>query len=400
MRASVDPAVASCQLQADRCTAYINERRAQGWVFAKRFDDEGESGATLGRNGLIELLLAVEHGEVDHVVVHRVDRLSRKLSAFVHLLEFLVRFRVGVSFVDGSLDAAGGALARLQLGMLSNFAEHEHAVISERIRDGHAARRAQGLRSAGRLPFGYTSSAETKQLMPDPANAGFVRECFERAASGVLPAIIAADGVRRGGALKRWSPRAVTRLLGNPVYMGRHPDGAPSGHEPIVTEELFSRVGAAMASRRTPRGRARRLAAAEDPFVLRGCLKCARCRKAMIPAANVPMRALTDATPRYYRCRTLGCEGEPLSAAEVERRFGEFLANLPDAFSDGQHDEAYIRAALWEYLTPLNRRRSAELLFSFLAWDVPSARFIAEPSDFNWNTKLAESLSMRCAGSR
>ena len=171
--------------------------------------------------------------------------------------------------------------------------------------------------------------------MPDPANARFVRECFERAASGIRPAVIAADGVRRGGALKQWSPRAVTRFLRNPVYMGRHPDGAPSGHEPIVTQELFNLAGSAIASRLTARSRTQRLAVEEDPFVLRGCLKCARCRKAMIPAANVPMRELTQATPRYYRCRTMGCEGEPVSAADVERRFGEFLRTSPRASARG-----------------------------------------------------------------
>jgi site-specific DNA recombinase len=330
----------------------------------QRFDDEGQSGATLGRNGLIELMLAAENGDIDQVVVHRVDRLSRKLSAFVHLLDFFSQHRVGISFVDGALATSGGALDRLQLSLLSTFAEFEHSMITERLRDAHAARRAQGLRSAGRLPFGYTSSPETKQLVPHPEQAAFVRSCFTRAAAGTLPAEIAADGKRRGGALARWSARAVTRMLRNPVYMGRHPDGAQSDHEPLVSADLFERAGEAIAGRRTPRATMRRLLKEDDPFVLRKTLKCARCRKAMIPAANVPMRALAAATPRYYRCRTLGCDGEPLSAADVEQRFSTFLAHLPPPFTDAQREEGVIRASLWAYLKPLNRRRSAELLFS------------------------------------
>jgi hypothetical protein len=177
--------------------------------------------------------------------------------------------------------------------------------------------------------------------------------------------------------------------------MGRHPDGAPSDHEPLVSADLFERAGAAIAGRRTARAQMRRLSTEEDPFILRKTLKCARCRKAMIPAANVPMRALKAATPRYYRCRTLGCEGEPLSAAEVEQRFSVLLAQLPGTFTDAQREEGLIRSSLWAYLTPLNRRRSAELLFSFLAWDVAASVFIVEPSDFDWSSKLGVALSMR-----
>lgn len=394
-RPGIDAAVTSCELQAERCRAFIEQRSAAGWRFVQRLDDEGESGATLGRDGLIELMLAAENGDIDQVVVHRVDRLSRKLSAFVHLLDFFAQLRVGISFVDGALATSGGALDRLQLSLLSTFAEFEHSMISERLRDAHAARRAQGLRSAGRLPFGYTSSLETKQLVPHPQHASFVRSCFARAAGGTLPAEIAAEGKRRGGALSRWSARAATRMLRNPVYMGRHPDGAPSDHEPLVSADLFKRAGAAIAGRRTARAPMRRLSVEEDPFVLRKVLKCARCRKAMIPAANVPMRALTTTTPRYYRCRTLGCDGGPLNAADVEHRFSVFLAHLPEVFNDAQREEGVIRSSLWDYLTPLNRRRSVELLCSVLAWDVVAGAFISEPSDFDWASKLGVALSMR-----
>jgi len=80
----------------------------------------------------------------------------------------------------------------------------------------------------------------------------------------------------------------------------------------------------------------RRLSTEEDPFILRKTLKCARCERAMIPAANVPMRALKAATPRYYRCQTLGCDGEPLNAADVENRFSGLLAHLPESFTEAQ----------------------------------------------------------------
>ena len=390
-RPGADPMLSSCELQAERCLAFIDQRAAAGWRFVERFDDEGESGATMDRDGLFELLLAVEAGDVDHVVVHRVDRLSRKLVDLVRLLNFFEHFDVEVSFVDGALASMGGAMTRLQLSVLGTFAEFEHSIISERLRDAHGSRREHGLRSAGRLPFGYRSDRDTKQLVSYPPDAAFVRECFERAAAGVLPAVLAADGARRGGSQAKWSARAVVRMLRNPVYAGRLPGGAASAHEAIVSAELFERVAAAISGRRTKRTAPRRLGVEEDPFILRGILKCHRCRKSMVPASNVPMRRLTNETPRYYRCRTLGCVGEPLIAAEVEARVVQFLAALPASFSGGHRAIGARNARVWDLLMRINRRRALQALVAFIAWDPTRSRFIAEPTEYDWDAEFDES---------
>jgi DNA invertase Pin-like site-specific DNA recombinase len=383
-RPDVDPTLSSCELQAQRCLAFIEQRAAAGWRFVERFDDEGESGATMERDGLFELLLAVEARDVDHLVVHRVDRLSRKLVDLAQLLNFFKHFDVEVSFVDGALASMGGAMTRLQVSVLGSFAEFEHSIISERLRDAHGSRREQGLRSAGRLPFGYRSNRDTKQLVPYPPDAAFVRECFERAAAGVLPAVLAADGARRAAQAK-WSARAVIRMLRNPVYAGRLPGGAASTHEAIVSAELFERVAVAITGRRTKRTAPRRLGVEEDPFILRGILKCHRCRKAMVPAANVPMRHLSSRTPRYYRCRTLGCDGEPLTAADVEARVVSYLATLPASFSSGHRSLGKRNAGIWHLLTHTNQRGALEALFTFLAWDPTTGRFVAEATNFDWD---------------
>lgn len=103
----------------------------------------------------------------------------------------------------------------------------------------------------------------------------------------------------------------------------------------------------------------------------------------MVPAANVPMRRLMKTTPRYYRCRTLGCGGEPLTAAEVEARVVSFLAALPSSFSEGHRQEGRRSARIWDLLMRVNQRRALGGLFSFLAWDPTSSRFVAEPSEFD-----------------
>ncbi len=50
------------------------------------YDDGGFTGANLERPALARLLHAVEAGELDCVVVYKVDRLSRSLLDFTRML--------------------------------------------------------------------------------------------------------------------------------------------------------------------------------------------------------------------------------------------------------------------------------------------------------------------------
>jgi site-specific DNA recombinase len=63
-----------------------------------RYDDGGFSGGNMERPALQRLLGDVEAGQIDCVVVYKVDRLSRSLLDFARILE--VFEKRGVSFVS------------------------------------------------------------------------------------------------------------------------------------------------------------------------------------------------------------------------------------------------------------------------------------------------------------
>ena len=66
----------SLDAQREACEAYVQSQRGQGWVIQrKRYDDAGLSGGTIDRPALQDLLADIERGEVDLVVVYKVDRL-------------------------------------------------------------------------------------------------------------------------------------------------------------------------------------------------------------------------------------------------------------------------------------------------------------------------------------
>lgn len=194
-----DPAIASCKVQRAKCIAFIQSMAWRGWFVAgEHFDDEGESGATTDRPGLARLLERIEEGEVQRVIVYRLDRLTRRLADWAKLAALFDRHDVGLTVVHRAIDAEGGSLQRFQLNMLATFAEMERDLIAERIADARRARSARGERSAGRVPLGYVSDPRTKQLVVAKDEARVVRRLFRLTAAGTAPTDIALDANKRG----------------------------------------------------------------------------------------------------------------------------------------------------------------------------------------------------------
>ena len=65
-----------------RTEAFIHSQRHEGWVvLPEKYDDGGFSGGNMERPALRRLLADVEVRKVYAIVVYKVDRLSRNLSA-------------------------------------------------------------------------------------------------------------------------------------------------------------------------------------------------------------------------------------------------------------------------------------------------------------------------------
>src|SRR5215472_17270646 len=68
----------SLDAQREAAEAYIHSQAPAGWTaLVARYDDGGYSGSTLDRPALQRLLTDIQAGQIDCVLTHRVDRLSR-----------------------------------------------------------------------------------------------------------------------------------------------------------------------------------------------------------------------------------------------------------------------------------------------------------------------------------
>lgn len=78
----------SLDAHREACTAYIASQRHEGWeAVPDLYDDGGFSGGTTERPGLKQLLVEIEAGRVEIIVVYRVDQLTRSLTDCARIVD-------------------------------------------------------------------------------------------------------------------------------------------------------------------------------------------------------------------------------------------------------------------------------------------------------------------------
>src|SRR5215475_467558 len=174
----LEQAFNSLDAQREACAAFILSQKHEGWtVLPAPYDDGGYSGGTMERPALERLLADIEAGQIDVVVVYKVDRLTRALSDFAKLVDIFDRR--GVSFVSITQQFnTTTSMGRLTLNVLLSFAQFEREVISERVRDKVAASKKKGLWMGGNAPLGYDIS--NRKLIVNEAEAETVRYMMRR----------------------------------------------------------------------------------------------------------------------------------------------------------------------------------------------------------------------------
>jgi site-specific DNA recombinase len=181
-------------------------------------------------------LADVRAGEIDIVLVYKVDRLTRSLADFAKLIELFDAH--GVSFVSVTQSFnTSSSMGRLTLNVLLSFAQFERELIGERVRDKIAASKRKGLWVGGPVPLGY--AAVDKKIVVAPAEAEAVRMIFARYLElGSIRALAEeldrqgirskprplSNGVTVGG--KRFGVGALAHWLKNRFYMARWFTGA------------------------------------------------------------------------------------------------------------------------------------------------------------------------------
>ena len=145
----------------------------------KIITDAGYSAKNLKRPGIEELYRLVADGEVDGVVVSKLDRLTRSMRDLHMLLEGLFN-TIDLHSVSEKVDT-NSASGRLVLNVLMSVAEWEREAISERTKVALKVKSDRG-DPLGRAPYG--KRWEEGALVDNPEELEVIKQIHELRAQG------------------------------------------------------------------------------------------------------------------------------------------------------------------------------------------------------------------------
>ncbi len=238
-------------------------------------------------------------GQYDVLVVHKIDRFSRKLRVTIEYFEKLGKAGVGFVSIENDMDYSTPT-GKFMLVMQGGLAELYSDNLSQETKKGWHERRKQGL-YCGALPFG-AMKGEDKVPIPDTQereiemdgqrtlvrNYDGLKFAFEMAGQGKSDREIAialnTRGYRTTGThgSRTFSKDTIKGILSNPFYVGYISDGnggfLRAQHEPLVRPEIFEETQK-MRQRRASKSRGRRSDA--TIYSLSGLTRCAQCGNTM-----------------------------------------------------------------------------------------------------------------------
>ncbi|MCL2887745.1 MAG: recombinase family protein [Elusimicrobia bacterium] len=246
----------SLQAQREACESYIKSQKHEGWhLIDKQYDDGGYSGGTLERPALKELLKDIGSGQVDIIVVYKIDRLTRSLHDFSRIVDVLDKQNTSFVSITQHFNTST-SMGRLTLNMLLSFAQFEREVTSERIRDKFAASKKKGMWMGGKPPMGYYR--KDKKIYPSEY-AARVRTIFNKYIELKSVAKVK-DWLDNNGITsqnnKSLSAGNINSILLNRAFLGEvgHKGVWYKGeHEGIIEPEVFNNVQEIMAENRVER---------------------------------------------------------------------------------------------------------------------------------------------------
>ncbi len=308
----------SLDAQLEKCRVALQLESDCGTIPVKIYREEGESGKSLERTRMLELLRNVELGRVHGIICFSLDRLSRSIKDFCHVFDLCEKHDTRIISVSQKFDTST-PVGKLSLRMVMCFAEFERDQIVDRITTAVNHLRINGYWTGGRVPFGYDLARDAQRrsvLVQNATQAPIVRKIFElvretRSLAATVR-VLRRQGITRSSG-QDFDMATLDRIIQNRTYVGevayritKKENGrgvvtvewAKGRHEPIVSQELFDAM-ATIVYRRTKEETGSKKTT--RVFPLQGLLYCSHCRTAFTPCYT-HHKGRNQPFTFYYRC--------------------------------------------------------------------------------------------------
>lgn len=334
------------------------------------FEDAGYSGKNTDRPKFQEMMSQIRQGAFSHLLVWKIDRISRNLLDFATMYKELKD--LGVVFVSKNEQFdTSTAMGEAMLKIILVFAELERNMTSERVTATMISRASNGQWNGGRVPYGYNYDYETKDFSTNPIEAEIVHlihDKYEEMRSLVRESRYLNEKGLRTRAGNLWNPVSLHIILHNIFYCGDYrynvlKEGdrqkvkdesewitVEDHHDSIISREQKERVIAMLdANKRLDRKR-NTYQSEKYVHVFAGLLYCGNCGK---PMGATPAAAKKDWQYSKYTCPTRrklasACNGKFTSdpiAGEFVFNYVLNMLNVQKNFA-GIHSPEELQAAL------------------------------------------------------
>ena len=143
------------------------------------FEDAGYSGKNTDRPQYQAMMSGIRKGLFTHVLVWKIDRISRNLLDFAEMYDEFKK--LGVVFVSKNEQFdTSSAMGEAMLKIILVFAELERNMTAERVTATMISRASSGLWNGGRVPFGYDYDYDTKQFSINKSESKVVKLIYDK----------------------------------------------------------------------------------------------------------------------------------------------------------------------------------------------------------------------------
>lgn len=324
------------------------------------FEDPGYSAKNTDRPAYQQMLDRLRTGEFSHLLVWKIDRISRNLLDFATMYAELKK--LGVTFVSKNEQFdTSSAIGEAMLKIILIFAELERNMTSERVTAVMLSRANNGQWNGGRVPYGYDWSKEKKTFTVNLTEGKIVKliyNMYEEYQSILhISRHLNEQGIKTKSG-KEWSITGVHKILTNQFYIGTyiynvHEDGKGSKkrvdkewitfedhHEPIITHEQFDRIQFLLKRNRRGGVSQGETYIRKNIHIFGGLTRCGSCGSLM--SATLDKRRADGWRPSIYGCsrrrkESTSCANKYISDATIGPFVFNYIANIIRAKNAKKH---------------------------------------------------------------
>lgn len=315
------------------------------------FEDAGYSAKNTDRPDYQNMMARIRSGEFSHLLVWKLDRISRNLLDFAAMYAELKS--LGVTFVSKNEQFdTSSAIGEAMLKIILVFAELERKMTAERTTAVMLSRANNGQWNGGKVPYGYSYDKETKAFSfveTEHKIYDKIVDLYEQHQSLLCVCRWLNERGYRTRQGKEWSPTAVNLILKNIWNTGVYRYNVSSGggrqnvrdenewitienhHPAMISEERYEKIIAMLTRNRRGGFATGKTYERKNVHIFAGLLTCARCGGHL--SATIDRRRANGWRPSIYACKerrsnTSRCQSKYISDVTLGPFVFNFIANI------------------------------------------------------------------------